>query len=336
MTIATPRRHRSPRRATSRPGSTPARTPSGRVGTTTATASTRRSTARAPRRPQELGPLLPQFIFHALDAEGEARDARVADVVDRIAERAPLGQRRGGRRRRGHGRALEARGLRAAGGAPIGDAPGATGAPTPARLRVTLAPRGDAPLTVRLGYPDTIGWFDGAAALARRRARPRVRRLARRAPARAVRGRSAGDRRGRHAGARRRSASGWRRGDRALGESRRPRAAALTRPHADHAYHRGEHAPSDGSRTPVPAPLREHRAARAGVSDPARSRRRAARCGQCGLCSASHMPTAEVLRAYYGRYYDPDGAGQTFMGLSASRATLRARWTRAGRRRRCA
>ena len=39
------------------------------------------------------------------------------------------------------------------------------------------------------------------------------------------------------------------------------------------------------------------------------------RCGQCGLCSASHMPTAEVLRAYYGRYYDPDGPKQTFAGL---------------------
>ena len=119
--------------------------------------------ARPAPLPQELGPPLPQFIFHALDAEGEARDARVADVVDRIAERA----------RRWDSVVVvgvaedmlapfEARGLRAVeGSAPIGDAPGAIVALTPARLRVTLAPRGDAPLTVRLGYPDTIGWFDG-------------------------------------------------------------------------------------------------------------------------------------------------------------------------------
>ncbi|MFT4703239.1 MAG: SAM-dependent methyltransferase [Bradymonadia bacterium] len=47
-------------------------------------------------------------------------------------------------------------------------------------------------------------------------------------------------------------------------------------------------------------------------------------CPQCGIASASRMPTPETLDAYYGRYYDPDGDKSTFSGLERFAAHLAA------------
>lgn len=118
-------------------------------------------------RPAALDPALgapfPQFVFHALEDAGEARSAVVADVVDRIAERARrwdsvvvVGVSEDMLER------LRARGLRPVeGSAELGSAPSAILALDAAALRVTLLPVHDAPLALRLGYADTLGWFDG-------------------------------------------------------------------------------------------------------------------------------------------------------------------------------
>ena len=123
--------------------------------------------ARPVEPERTVGEPLPQFAFRPLAAC--ASEQACAHAIEELADLAAIRARSwpslvivGAPPPLLH--ALAARGFRARpGSAPLGTAPGAVVSLEPATLQLTLAaPEGfAAPLSIAIGYPATLGWFDG-------------------------------------------------------------------------------------------------------------------------------------------------------------------------------